>query len=332
MKIFINYKQNTDPDHALAKQLEEKLISEGHSVFRDESNIKASEAWPARLEKEVRACDSMVSLVSNKSLQSMWVLNEIDLAKKLNKMIVPVVLEEIEDSLRFQSLNPRFMSIQWIVLSNNWQRTIDEIAHTLLEPRHVCYKNLINDKLEEYNITGEELIEALLSIMYQSHWPAVILSLPSIAGHYTRLNGEQALSLAEAIRNQAESFANMKDHNAVNARKEGDSDAFKQFARQKNLFQCLADTLDTALDQWSIACVAIKEELKQKDTQPAALFDSTDGEHAFAAGSGELNHIKKPVHAGTIIQGVRVQEGIFGDKEISSNAANIAEYSNKAGG
>lgn len=131
MRVFVNYKQKVHPDHYLAKFLEEELAIRSHQVFRDESGIIAGESWPQRLLDEVKACEVMVSLISNNALKSDWVLNEIDLAKKLGTPIVPFLLEKLDEALEFQAFKPRFMHIQYYQATGNDKADIKVIANRI---------------------------------------------------------------------------------------------------------------------------------------------------------------------------------------------------------
>lgn len=70
MRVFINYKQDQQPDHEFARQLESRLRAAGIEVFRDESDLKAGEKWTERLQREIEACTTFVSIISNASLKS----------------------------------------------------------------------------------------------------------------------------------------------------------------------------------------------------------------------------------------------------------------------
>ena len=127
-RVFINYTRRVRRDHVLSCSLEEQLRQRNCYVFRDETDLIPSQEWPTRLENEVRQCHLMLSLISNSSLQSNWCMNEIDLAKKLGKRILPVVTEKIGPSLEFRVFNPRFMSIQYHRTPIDWEPDVAQIV------------------------------------------------------------------------------------------------------------------------------------------------------------------------------------------------------------
>ena len=303
MRVFINYKQKIDPDHSFAIALEKGLRAEGHHVFRDETNIVPSEEWPARLEKEIRSCDAMISLVSNASLRSKWVLNEIDLANRLSKRIVPVLIGEIEESLRFQALNPRFLSTQWLTATGDHEEDCNAIADVLREPRHECYRDLLNAKLKAYGVNDScELLEALFSVLYHSHWPAIALNQAQIYDPHDRFNGEKSCSLAESLRNYTEIEANLKKQNSSNYRKKGDEDRSKLLAWQGQRLRCLSEILDTLIAVWTRSGHAKVEGLKDGENW---IFDATDGEGAFGLANAKsvlFGRLPEPVPIDQIVR------------------------------
>lgn len=134
MLIFINYKQNVDPDHKLARLIEKWLKSSRHEVFRDEGGIRPGQKWAERIRQQVEKCDVMLSLISNQSLRSPWVLNEIDLANRLGKHIIPVLLQELDEDLEFEEYSPRFMGIQHYRMTGNDKKDRHEILDAIAVP------------------------------------------------------------------------------------------------------------------------------------------------------------------------------------------------------
>lgn len=115
MRLFINYKRNVTPDQDLAISLESALRQAGHEVFRDQTNIASGTAWGPTIMAELDRAEVVLSLGSNASLRSNWVLNEMNRALAQRKLILPILLEPLSDSLQFQEWDPRFSQIQQII-------------------------------------------------------------------------------------------------------------------------------------------------------------------------------------------------------------------------
>ncbi len=155
MQIFINYKRRVDPDHEIARQLEEVLKQAGHVVFRDESSIHGGKKWAEVIEKGIRDSSVVLSLVSNAALSSDWVLNEIDFAQRHGKLLLPIVLEKLEESLEFQEFIPRFLRIQYLLYSGDTERLAVEVLQGLdegvegLASRNSRHRVLVLDELDD---------------------------------------------------------------------------------------------------------------------------------------------------------------------------------------
>lgn len=326
MRVFINYKQNVEPDHSLAKALELRLRKEGHRVFRDESMLKSGEEWPARLEKEVRHCQGMISLISNESLRSTWVRNEIELAKKLGKRMFPFLLEEIDESARFQYLNPNFMSTHWITLSGDMEEKLKIITAALTEPRHKCYRDLIDAKLSEHGVNnGNEILEALCGLLWQAHWPAEILGYAENIRDSRRLNDEPARTIAEALRNQAESLANVNDNNASAYLKINEPDIASRLMWQVQRLKCAADLINSLIVKWNESCQKARKRMQDKKVDKCPVFDASDGERAFAPLDEYSKRARFSPSPKGVIVSMRIPPELQGLKQLPG-AVRLCEY------
>ncbi len=188
MHIFINYKRRVEPDHDLARQLEEVLKNAGHTVFRDESSIHGGTKWAEVIEKGIRESSVVLSLVSNAALSSDWVLNEIDFALRHGKVLLPVVLEKLEESLEFQEFIPRFLRIQYLLYSGDTDRLSIEVLHGLdegvegLAQRDSRHRVLVLDELDDSANPAWETFAAKHHL--------------SVDGTHVRLDLEDAVRLA----------------------------------------------------------------------------------------------------------------------------------------
>ncbi|MGD9712875.1 MAG: TIR domain-containing protein, partial [Thermomicrobiales bacterium] len=94
-QIFISH---SSTDNAQAIALRDWLISEGWTnLFLDldpERGIVAGERWERALHEAARRCEAVLFLISKAWLGSRWCLNELTLARRLNKRIMGVLIEE----------------------------------------------------------------------------------------------------------------------------------------------------------------------------------------------------------------------------------------------
>jgi hypothetical protein len=93
--LFLSYARH---DVEVAARLEQELEARGIHVWRDETSLRAGEAWEAALERAVRAADCIMVLVSPASAESEMVRRELHWATSemalgdLVECIVPVLL------------------------------------------------------------------------------------------------------------------------------------------------------------------------------------------------------------------------------------------------
>ena len=86
--IFISYKSERRP---AAKHLAETLALHGYSVWYDYALVKGRD-FSRQIDTEVRAAKVLIVLWCSRSVDSEWVLEEVDLAKARN-ILVPVKIE-----------------------------------------------------------------------------------------------------------------------------------------------------------------------------------------------------------------------------------------------
>lgn len=87
--VFISYShKDTKYAHRLADELQEK----GIEVWIDE-RLDYGSTWPQEIQKQLDSCDVFVIVMSPRSYESDWVQNELNRAKRLGKLIFPLLLE-----------------------------------------------------------------------------------------------------------------------------------------------------------------------------------------------------------------------------------------------
>lgn len=78
-KIFLCYKRKTQPDHRLADYLYQFLSTEGHDVFIDRA-MHAGTEWQLEIDRQIKASDFLVVLLSEASAHSEMVRAEVQRA------------------------------------------------------------------------------------------------------------------------------------------------------------------------------------------------------------------------------------------------------------
>jgi len=94
-RIFLSH---SSADSAPAIALRDWLVAEGwNDLFLDldpERGIIAGERWERALNEAASRCEAVLFLVSKAWLSSRWCMNELNLARRLNKRLFGVLIEE----------------------------------------------------------------------------------------------------------------------------------------------------------------------------------------------------------------------------------------------
>ncbi|MDD5392497.1 MAG: SUMF1/EgtB/PvdO family nonheme iron enzyme [Thiothrix sp.] len=96
-QIFISYAQDQSHGQRLAKQAQQHLHGQGFTVFRDETGVLPGMEWVKEIERQLKASQLVVLVVSNKVKHSEWVFAEFQMAKRMNIPIVPILAENLDD-------------------------------------------------------------------------------------------------------------------------------------------------------------------------------------------------------------------------------------------
>src|SRR5262249_37535800 len=79
-------------DMAAADRLVAALEAAGLAVLIDRRDLPYGEKWQHVLYEFIRDCDTVVFLVSERSVQSQWIRWELDQVKELTKRLIPIML------------------------------------------------------------------------------------------------------------------------------------------------------------------------------------------------------------------------------------------------
>ena len=92
-RIFLSH-SSADNAHAIA--LRDWLVAEGwNDLFLDldpDRGIAAGERWEQSLNAAASRCEAVLFLVSKAWLASRWCMNELNLARRLNKRLFGVLI------------------------------------------------------------------------------------------------------------------------------------------------------------------------------------------------------------------------------------------------
>ena len=108
-KIFISY---CHKDNQIMRRVKKHLERASVAVWTDEGLSPGPPDWQRAVEREIEACQGMIVLLSPDSCRSEWVRREISRARKLDKVIIPVVIKEISTPITPLMLeNTQYISV-----------------------------------------------------------------------------------------------------------------------------------------------------------------------------------------------------------------------------
>jgi len=95
VKIFISYARNDSVD--LAKRIQKNLDTYHHTVFLDTETLNPGQEWEGEIDEFIDNCDIFLVIVTYASLKSLQVKREFELARKMNKIIIPCFHEAVKE-------------------------------------------------------------------------------------------------------------------------------------------------------------------------------------------------------------------------------------------
>jgi WD40 repeat protein len=113
LDAFISYRR-IPADTAFVDRLEEDLTARGKHVWVDRAKIEPAADWSERIARGISNAKALIFVITPESVASDECLHELESASQLHKLIVPVVLREVD---RSQHLPESLRRPNWIFFS-----------------------------------------------------------------------------------------------------------------------------------------------------------------------------------------------------------------------
>ena len=94
--MFVSYSRR---DGRFVRVLVEGLVARGKTVWLDTEGIGGGEIFPEAIRRAIEASDAFVFVISPASVESRYCETELQYAQELNKRIVPILRESVEDEI-----------------------------------------------------------------------------------------------------------------------------------------------------------------------------------------------------------------------------------------
>lgn len=165
--IFISY---ANEDREAAARLAGLLESVGWSVWWDR-RIPAGRTWRSVLEDALKDMRCMIALWSQHSVESPWVAEEAEEARRLGKTLVPILIQRVEPPIGFRAIQAADLVA--------WNGSIDDPAAKLLIADLISVLGAPSAKsTERNNVVEVREIDPHLSLFqrFRTHWPKAALA------------------------------------------------------------------------------------------------------------------------------------------------------------
>ena len=171
-KVFISYSHYNKEICCKIASLMEKIV--GISVWYDRGLILGEE-YRKRIAAAIRSTDYFVVLLSEESVCSEWVLDEVEYAKKLRKKILPIWIEKVQLTENLDMILQRYHSLFWHLRSSDSEFETALLASLLDQPEKEEGRSILgngNEFSEAENQKMRELLEkeaqSGFSVCYQA--------------------------------------------------------------------------------------------------------------------------------------------------------------------
>jgi WD40 repeat protein len=128
---FVSYRRIL-ADTAFVDELQHDLATRGIRVWVDREEIEPASDWAQRVTRGIDASKAFIFVVTPESAHSAECLRELDQAVELHKLIVPVVLRQVQDR---RELPETLTKPNWVLFTPGSDKghAIDELTEALTE-------------------------------------------------------------------------------------------------------------------------------------------------------------------------------------------------------
>ncbi len=145
-KTFFSYSR---ADSTFVLKLANDLRNAGVAIWLDQLDIKAGDHWDTAIESALNAAPNLILVLSNDSVKSENVMDEVSFALESGKSVIPVLLNECTVPFRLKRL-------QRIDFTGDYQTGLHQLLQVLNQPIIAGNITPINSD-EEENETLQEL-------------------------------------------------------------------------------------------------------------------------------------------------------------------------------
>ncbi len=125
--IYISYSRN---DGDTARKLQEALQTRGYTLWIDYQDLSAGSVWASQIDQAIQAAEIFIVLLSPSAVESRTIQNEIALAEKLQKPIIPMLIARTP-------LPPSLANRQFVDATGDWEQTLTKLVQAIEASAHL---------------------------------------------------------------------------------------------------------------------------------------------------------------------------------------------------
>jgi hypothetical protein len=125
--IYISYSRK---DTDTARKLQAALQARGYSIWIDYQDLNPGSVWAGQIDQAIRAAEIFVVLLSPSAVESRTIQNETALAEKLQKPIIPVLIERT-------AIPGSLANRQFIDATGDWEQSLAKLAQAIEASLHL---------------------------------------------------------------------------------------------------------------------------------------------------------------------------------------------------
>jgi len=146
LTYFVSYSR---ADEGFALKLAEHLLAEGVNLWIDQINIELGNRWDRSIEEALETSQGLLILLSETSVESDNVMDEVSYALEEEKTVIPVLVEACEIPFRLRRL-------QYADLSVDFDKGLSVLLKHLTDA-DLAHKDLAHERSANADITVQSL-------------------------------------------------------------------------------------------------------------------------------------------------------------------------------
>jgi len=128
----------------IRNQVAKTLAKQGITCWTHDRDIDKSEEYHAAIIRGIEQADNFVFFISNQSVQSEYCLHELENAEKLNKRIIPILIDNVSEvSIPYSIRDLQYIDFTDNVRMGDFERDLDDILNTIRREQTYFYEHKV---------------------------------------------------------------------------------------------------------------------------------------------------------------------------------------------